>query len=549
MSWRLRKQPFKKQPERDGKTPWSSIGNNSRRHQEARVAGSSTGEGGRCEQEDEGDLPRGRSKKEEEEEIPREQLEGPVDLGYDPGPREAAIQNKKLRTLWLPRNHKVRRGDRAGMDRYKQCRVAVSPAHVVGERRLPNMLVGGGTSWEGELGNSSNERPSGTPMIRLASEEEISPTIPKSPETGRNVVNCMNHSPFECRGRGEIPTNGVEVGGEVATQWASSGAPTLVEHREFERGGDGLVLGLSVTSSPGRMMTTNDRVPVAKMGLAKPRGVPKSAGLGRKQLGLPGRTGDLACGPGSVDLNQPPSKQRGSQSDLKKREREKERMKKMDPGSLEEKEVHEKKEIEAVNTNAWKKLEVKEEECMSKLVLPQPPRLVKRTRKRKVKLPELLEGQQEIRNFLKAAGGCQPKIPKEMLVPTPTNCEAKIGTRSETKKRKKELVCDVDDELEPSPKRTATQLRRKPSSFTELEEGTGSKTTVSRIARFSDHELEEGTGMCKLEEGTANTSSSPRFSISKTKTTVSRTARFSDHETQSKEGLKSTNMNISEIKK
>merc|ERR1711895_222508 len=42
MSWRLRKQPFKKQPERDGKAPWSSIGNNSRRHQEARVAGNST---------------------------------------------------------------------------------------------------------------------------------------------------------------------------------------------------------------------------------------------------------------------------------------------------------------------------------------------------------------------------------------------------------------------------------------------------------------------------------------------------------------------------
>ena len=75
-----------------------------------------------------------------------------------------------------------------------------------------------------------------------------------------------------------------------------------------------------------------------------------------------------------------------------------------------------------------------------------------------------------------------------------------------------------------------------------------SKTTVSQTARFSDHELEEGTGMCKLEEGTANTSSSSRFSISKTKTTVSRTARFSDHETQSKEGLKSTNMNIFETK-
>ena len=53
------------------------------------------------------------------------QLEGPVDLGYDPGPREAAIQNKKLRTLWLPKNHTVRKRDRAGMARYKQCRVAV----------------------------------------------------------------------------------------------------------------------------------------------------------------------------------------------------------------------------------------------------------------------------------------------------------------------------------------------------------------------------------------------------------------------------------------
>ena len=116
--------------------------------------------------------------------------------------------------------------------------------------------------------------------------------------------------------------DGVEVGGEVATQQrTSSGAPTFVGQK-VRTGGDGLVLGLSVTSSPGRMMTTNDRVPVAKMGLAEPgggEGVPESAGLGRKQLGLPGRTGDLACGPGSVDLNQP-SKQRVSQSDLKKRE-------------------------------------------------------------------------------------------------------------------------------------------------------------------------------------------------------------------------------------
>merc|ERR1712236_64669 len=91
----------------------------------------------------------------------------------DPGPREAAIQNKKLRTLWLPKNHKVKKRDRAGMARYKQCRVAVSPAHVIGEG-LPNMLAGGGTSWEGELGNKSNERPSGSPKLRLASEAEIS---------------------------------------------------------------------------------------------------------------------------------------------------------------------------------------------------------------------------------------------------------------------------------------------------------------------------------------------------------------------------------------
>ena len=161
----------------------------------------------------------------------------------------------------------------------------------------------------------------------------------------------MNHNPFEWRVGGVMPpADGVEAGGEVETKWTSSRAPTLVEQR-VQTGGDGLVLGLSVTSSPGRMMTIDDRVPVAKMGLAEP-GVPESAGLGRKQLGLPGRTGELACGPGSVDLSQP-SKQRVSQGYLKKREREKEGVKKMVPGSLEEKEVHEKKEIEAVNTKAW----------------------------------------------------------------------------------------------------------------------------------------------------------------------------------------------------
>merc|ERR1712236_34285 len=117
------------------------------------------------------------------------------------------------------------------------------------------------------------------------------------------------------------------------------------------------------------------------MGLARKPKVPESAGQG-KLLGLPGRTGEPVLGPCSVDLSQP-SKQRVSQGDPKK----------MVPGSLEEKEVHEKKELEENNTKAWKKREVKEEECKSKLVLPHPPRLVKRSRRRKVKLPERVEGQ------------------------------------------------------------------------------------------------------------------------------------------------------------
>ena len=77
----------------------------------------------------------------------------------------------------------------------------------------------------------------------------------------------------------------------------------------------------------------------------------------------------------------------------------------MVPGSLEEKEVHEKKKLEENNTNAWKKLEEKEEECKSKLVLPQPPRLVKRARRRQVKFSERVGGQPKIKNFLKAASG------------------------------------------------------------------------------------------------------------------------------------------------
>merc|ERR1711888_88727 len=64
------------------------------------------------------------------------------------------------------------------------------------------------------------------------------------------------------------------------------------------------------------MMTLDDRVPVAKMGLARKPIVPEAAGQG-KPLGLPGRTGEPVCGPGSVDLSQP-SKQRVSQGDPKK---------------------------------------------------------------------------------------------------------------------------------------------------------------------------------------------------------------------------------------
>ena len=189
-------------------------------------------------------------------------------------------------------------------------------------------------------------------------------------------------------------------------------------------------------------------------------------------------------------------------------------------------------DCEENNTNAWKKLEEKEEECKSKLVLPQPPRLVKRARRRQVKFPERVEGQPEIKNFLKAAGGCQPKIPQEMLVPTP-DCEANRRTGTEAKKRKKELVCDGDDVLEPSLKRTARQLRRKPSSCTE--------------------KLEEGTCTGKLEKGTSSSSSyNPRFSNSNLNTTVTRNvniARFldySNYQTQFKECQKSKIMNISE---
>ena len=116
-------------------------------------------------------------------------------------------------------------------------------------------------------------------------------------------------------------------------------------------------------------------------------------------------------------------------------------------------------------------------------------------------------------------------------MPTPIKCEENIGTRSETKKRKMACDVDVDDELEPSPKRTASQLRRKPSfsSSTELD--------ISQLAKLSennDHENEGENSVCKIEKCVTNTSSSSRPVTPIMKTTRSRNAlriaRFPDHE-------------------
>ena len=98
------------------------------------------------------------------------------------------------------------------------------------------------------------------------------------------------------------------------------------------------------------------------------------------------------------------------------------------------------------------KKEEKEEVLKSKLVLPQPPRLVKRARRRQRKFPGREEGQPEIRKFLKAVWGkgFQPKIPqREMVVPTP-DCGAKRKTRTEDRKRKIGPFSEDDDKLEPS---------------------------------------------------------------------------------------------------
>ena len=84
------------------------------------------------------------------------------------------------------------------------------------------------------------------------------------------------------------------------------------------------------------------RVPVAGLELARKPKVPEIAEQGLP-LGLPGGTGDPVCGPGSVTLNNQPSQQhRVSQVDPKT----------MVPGSLEEKELPEKKKLDENNTNA-----------------------------------------------------------------------------------------------------------------------------------------------------------------------------------------------------
>ena len=125
-----------------------------------------------------------------------------------------------------------------------------------------------------------------------------------------------------------------------------------------------------------------------------------------------------------------------------------------------------------------KKKEEKEEEWKSKLVLPQPPRLVKRAKRRQIKFPEREEGQPEIRNFLKAAGGSQPKIPQtEMLVPT-QDCEANRKAGTEDKKIKNGLVCEEDDKLEPSTRRPASKLRRKLSFCSETIELNSSSSYI-----------------------------------------------------------------------
>ena len=95
-----------------------------------------------------------------------------------------------------------------------------------------------------------------------------------------------------------------------------------------------------------------------------------------------------------------------------------------------------------------------------------------------------MEGQPEIRNFLKAAGGSQPKIPQtEMLVPTP-DCEANRITGTEDKKRKIGLVCEEDDKLEPSTRRPASKLRRKLSFCSETIELNSSSSYIPQYSNL-----------------------------------------------------------------
>ena len=110
------------------------------------------------------------------------------------------------------------------------------------------------------------------------------------------------------------------------------------------------------------------------------------------------------------------------------------------------------------------------------------------SQEKKSKFPEREEGRPELRIFLKAAGGSQPKIPQtEMLVPTP-DCEANRNTGTEDKKRKFALVCEEDDKLEPSTRRPACKLQRKLSFCSEtLELNSNSNySSSSSIPQYSN---------------------------------------------------------------
>ena len=150
---------------------------------------------------------------------------------------------------------------------------------------------------------------------------------------------------------------GVEGGGVVATKWSVTGASLQVNlsstQRKVRKGEDGAVLGLATKSSLGKMTVfggeIHARVLVAGLDLAGKQKLPKCHQPSKQQR---------VCLSRSVPNT-------------------------LVPSSLDEKEVLRKRKPEKNNTHAWMKKEEKEEELKSKLVLPQPPRLVKRARRRK----------------------------------------------------------------------------------------------------------------------------------------------------------------------